>query len=93
MKIIFIHFSAWHIILLLLAMITASFLFYEIRKWRNYLRIIRFREKMKPGDYCSFLYNGRKETGYITNVWPAQNTVRVRHQGTTVNLKFHEIFP
>ncbi len=81
------------IIFIFLGAVIFAILIREIIKWIGFLRTIRFRKKLKPGDYCRFRLHDKIETGYVINAWPEENLVRVRHLGVTHKLNYHDVFP
>lgn len=68
-------------------------IFVFIRKWIRFYKIIRFRENLKVGDYCTIDVNGRIVTGFVTKYWPQMNLVQVNHQGITYKKKIDEVYP
>ena len=79
--------------IIILAVLLMVFIFRIIRKWRRYYKIIRFREKLKPGDYCHFTINNKTETGFVIRAWKNLNIIHVNHLGITHKLKYHDVFP
>lgn len=74
-------------------LVIAVFIFLFIRKWVRFYKIIRFREKLKVGDYCTFVVNGKPVTGFVSKYWPELHLINVKHQGITYKIKLNEIYP
>ena len=64
-----------------------------LKKWKQIKDILRFRNNLKPGEYCHFKLGNKKVLGYVLSVWKKENVVRVRHLGFNHKIKFYEVYP
>lgn len=78
---------------IILGVLFLIFIFRTVMKWRRYYKIIRFREQLKPGDYCRFKINEKTETGFVTKAWKNLNVIHVQHLGTVHKISYRDVYP
>lgn len=68
-------------------------LIYVVSNLLEHRRIVRWRNSVRVGDYCTFKLNGEMVIGFISIIWRKQNLVGVKHIGTMHKITLDEIYP